>query len=124
MKLSLDSFYRSALELVDKTPLRRLTEQQKKIALIASLALSLLAAAYLIYRCCFKATKDSELPNQKRGICGRNCSKVLTRRQKNLSKRMSLFNRKSLKGKPRTNRLELKTRSKIKSCQQHSQKWM
>ena len=62
MKLSLDSLYRSAIELVDKTPLRRLTEQQKKITLIASLALSLLAAAYLIYRCCFKASKDSELP--------------------------------------------------------------
>ena len=39
-----------------------MTEQQKKIALIASLALSLLAAAYFIYRCCFKATKDRELP--------------------------------------------------------------
>ena len=59
------SFSNYAVSLLKDQVLPSLTAQQKKILLVVSVAFSCLAALYVIYRCCFRATPLTNEDDQK-----------------------------------------------------------
>lgn len=65
MNINLKLFAGSTYNFVQQSMIKPLTEQQKKIAIVAAAVLGFLAACYIISRCCLKGNHQIDAPSPK-----------------------------------------------------------